>query len=942
MVWLFLSFLFPKAVMALDPNIHWKILHTPHFEIIYDAKQKNLAWEYALQAERSYQILTPYFSTSPPKTVLYIDDSTDISNGFATGIPRSTIGLYPVLPERNTYISHYGNWAEELVLHEYTHILTFEPAYGVWGILRFLFGTITRPNALTPRWYLEGYAIQTESQFTQFGRLKSPKTHNFIRALVEDQKWGTESLADINEISTPIYPYGTRPYFYGGLLMNHLEYFNTLHGLNRINDDYGYRIPYALNSPIKKHLGQDLQTLLNDMYTRRETVAKNQIEKIKTRPVSQPEQVTNPKHHFASSPTISPNQLLLAYIITPPLEENQILLKRRNTTQESFQDKKPEVLFSQKEIKRLAWSQDSQTLLFDAIETYKHHYSYYDLYEYNLSTRKIEQLTFGARAHSPTFSADDSEILFVQNIPGNTQLARLKRKTKEIDILYTPPLQHRITNPTLVKKHTLIYGERNTQGKESLNKLDLKTQKKTIILKKYAPSYPLRSIDGRLLFISEHTGVSNLYLSNTKLTSAIALTNTTTEIFDGTIDTATQKLYVSHLRSKGLQLETLSQNTQFPPKIDLQEGEQWKKPKDISVDTSGFSETEYNGLSYLFPKFWIPGVLLLDRGVYFDVSLQGSDPLVHHFYLLNLGYDTLTKRPSYTATYTNKQTPIDLSLSYSDRHSYLYGSKLIHRNKTVALDSQFFLPGLSSNWSASASLLYTHSEVSDIVNVKLGAPSIGITYNKPAKKSSVFSPLSGGEFSLSYAHYLKELGDMTFGEINASGEMYISPNWFPKDTVMRMKLNSTWSPDNRKIFSNTTSAGGDVAFALGKDTFRVRGYAPGEFIGYSVAVWSEEFRFPLWSIYKGYGSFPLFAKYLWGTIFMDTVTLDGRAYNSVDEEFESVKLGRFFTGVGAELNLDMTLSYHAPVTLYLGLHYGLSVEHYGGFHWTAGLVLPVF
>ncbi len=941
MAWLFLL-LSPKIAIAFDPNIHWKTLKTPHFEIIYDAKQKKLAWEYALQAERSYQRLTPYFSKSPSETILYIDDSTDIANGFATGVPRSMIGLHPVLPERHTYISHYGNWAEELVLHEYTHILTFEPAYGIWRFLRFLFGTIARPTALTPSWYLEGYAIQAESQFTSFGRLKSPKTHNYIRALVEDEKWGKESLAEINESSTPTYPYGTRPYFYGSLFLNHLKHLNTFKTLNQINDAYARRFPYFLNAPVKNHLGQDLQTLLHSMYTHREALAKKQIEKIKTQPISPSQPATDLKHYFASSPVISPNQLFLAYIITPSKGENQILLKKRRTIQESFEDKVSEILFSQKGIKRLAWSQDSETLIFDAIDTYKHYYSYYDLYEYNLLTKKVQQLTFGARAHSPALSSDDSEILFVQNVAGSTQLARLHRQTKKIDILYTPPLQHRITHPTLIKKHILIYGERNTQGKENLNKLNLLTQKKENILKNYAPAYPLRSIKGRLLFISERTGVSNLYLSNAQLTHAVALTNTTTEIFDGNIDTATQSLYISHLRSEGLQFETLSQETYFPPKIDPQEGEQWTKPKDISIDTSSFSEADYNGLSYLFPKFWLPGISLLDNGLYVQANIQSADPLNHHSYLLNTSYDTLTKQPSYTVSYINKQTPVDLSLSYLDQHSYLYGSQLTYRNKTAILGSQFFLPGLSSHWSASASFIYKSSQISNVLKVKLSGPSIGINYKKPSKKNSSFSPLSGSEFSLTYTHYIKKLGDMTFGQVTALGKMYISPDWFPRDTVLRMKLTSRWSPSNRMIFSNTTSAGGDVPFALDRNTFRVRGYPPGEFIGYSVAIWSEEFRFPLWSIYKGSGVFPLFAKCLWGTLFMDTITLDGRTYNRTDEKFETTKLGRFFTGIGAEMNLDMTLSYHVPITFYLGLHYGLKVKHHGGLHLNAGLVLPSF
>ncbi len=164
-VHLFLSFafLFPLSVSAqleVPPDIKWKTLTTPHFQVIFNAKQQDLGRLYAQKLEKAYTQLRAYFRSLPETTVVIINDKTDVTNGYATRIPYPHIMAYPVLPGPEESLADTGDWAFELLAHEYTHILNFEPANGVMVPLRFIFGNIIAPNILLPSWWKEGLAVE--------------------------------------------------------------------------------------------------------------------------------------------------------------------------------------------------------------------------------------------------------------------------------------------------------------------------------------------------------------------------------------------------------------------------------------------------------------------------------------------------------------------------------------------------------------------------------------------------------------------------------------------------------------------------------------------------------------------------------------------------------------------------------------------------------------
>src|SRR5580698_2831385 len=113
-IWLLLS----SATLWAAPPAAWtfKVLRSPHFEVIYRSDQKDLAKRYILAAEQARELLLTIFSEAPDNTIIYIDDSTDNSNGAADYLPYPMISVYPVLPTTLDSIDDYGDWPFEIML----------------------------------------------------------------------------------------------------------------------------------------------------------------------------------------------------------------------------------------------------------------------------------------------------------------------------------------------------------------------------------------------------------------------------------------------------------------------------------------------------------------------------------------------------------------------------------------------------------------------------------------------------------------------------------------------------------------------------------------------------------------------------------------------------------------------------------------------------------
>ncbi len=249
------------------PGDQWRTLRTPHFNVHFEADRREVANEVAATAEAAHDRLTTLFDHHPQKkTELVINDNNDETNGAASPFPYHQITIYLRPPESGDLLSNQP-WLEQLLTHEYTHVLHHDRVRGTGQVLRRLFGSVdalplvfaTYPQLWAPSWLAEGLAIRAESLGGQ-GRSNSAI---YAAKMREALRHGPHTLAQESyEGYHPIrWPFG-HVYLYGAWFFRFLDETwgpeKTLAYLAEYDDNL---IPWRMDHRAKAVFGLSSQAL---------------------------------------------------------------------------------------------------------------------------------------------------------------------------------------------------------------------------------------------------------------------------------------------------------------------------------------------------------------------------------------------------------------------------------------------------------------------------------------------------------------------------------------------------------------------------------------------------------------------------------------------------------------------------------------------------------
>jgi hypothetical protein len=929
---------------ASDPTVKWQTIETPHFSVIFDSRQQRLAQIYAVKAEQAFSIISPTFGYWPEKTVIYLDDSTDLSNGSATPLPYPTIMAYPVLPLSNDVVGAYGDWGLELLTHEYTHILNFAPANGVMKPLRWVFGSIVAPNVLLPRWYSEGLAVEMETRYSKFGRLRSETFLSIARAMAEEGKLRNEDIGRINE-SIPDFPGGNRAYLMGSLVWDELTRQAGDKIIGELNTAYSRRVPFFINGPLHDRLNLKWQDLLNDVYDRVEKRTLQQIAIINAAGRMQ-EKLIARDGYYTRSPMISPDGQKLIYISQTVNTDNLIMLMNRSGDQ-SFSiakssapssDTKDKRLVEAPDVNRLSWLPDSASFIYDSVDTVNRYYDYSDLYRCQIidgKKCKVDKLTKGLRAREPAVSLDGRFIVFVQNTAGSTRLVATKIDGTSPHILFEPAIQTRVSNPTFVSANEIVFSERQADGTEALRYARLKETTagdltlKTIPterLKEFSPARLPQMTSKGLVFLSDRSGLTNLYLADANLKTARALTNTTTRVLDGIVDPQNGDILYSRLEASGSALFALDAKDSAalpstPPTVEPLIDTSYPTYEIPKVNTTS-EITDYHPGSYLWPRYWFPYAYALPGGFYAQASTSGGDPVGHHAYSVTGAYDSFSHKPSVFGAYINSTTRVPITLIGEDITEYLASTGIERQTTAGSILASFFLPGLNNHWHGGIGWEYLQTDAQNYLTDRNGA-DISLSFKNFEQRGYQISPEKGGSASVTHRHFFEKLGNIGYDETDVSLSKYFSGFVLPDHHVLAFFANAAWAPALNRTILGRSTVGGNYQNGLIQDAFVMRGYQSGVFLGKDMVTGTAEYRFPLLYSYHGLGTAPLFFRRLHAAIFADAITLDGLAYRKDIDGYQRESFGTFHLGTGVELKIDTTLFYFLPAQLIVGGYYGI-------------------
>ncbi len=943
-----------QAQWEVQPSIKWKTLSTPHFEVIYNAEQQDLGLLYAEKLERAYYQLQIYFSEAPPKTTVVINDKTDVTNGYATRLPYPHIMAYPALPGPEESLADTGDWAFELLAHEYTHILNFEPAGGIMVPLRAVFGSVVAPNLLLPNWWKEGLAVEMETRLGSKGRLRSSYQDSLIRAMVEDQTLFKYTIAEINE-SIPTWPEGSRPYIFGSLMWSQMLADQGQKVVDALNQRHGRRIPFFLETPAKENLGMEYEAqyakALNDTQVRAQTQLKTLREVLPT-----PFIPLRNSYLFLTAPAISPDGKRMAVVTEDDSNNRAIKIIVREDLKTSFMDAKetdtiekfdqnftPSLTMDEPpsgSIQRVNWFPDSQKIVYDKIDVTNKVDRFSDLFLFDIEKKKTTRLTRGLRAREPSVAPDGNKIVFVKLEGGKTELATLDTSNgnKEIKVLFSAPLMDRISYPVYWNEDTIVFSLRH-DGSEFLYAYKFSTKAVEKVLTEFPDArFPRKTIAG-LIFTSSKNGTQNIYLADDRLFSAKPLTHTLTSVYSADIDPSLQELFATSMTSQGLKVaayrpQDWKATPPEIPQITPLVGDRYTPPTEQeSAVNQARAETavrqgeinDYSAGGYLWPRFWVPFIAgsSSDTGLILQAITMGFDPLKKHSYTITATWDTAINRGGIDGSYLNQQTNLPFLLSAYTRSSYVgtVDNKLTDTSYTGALLPDMFWMSRYASLQVGWNYLQRELVLSTNPVTQRTGPYAFFAYTNYSKNGAQVSPESGGSFYLGAYNYIEHEDYLHHSQFIAGITTYNS-RFLPKHHALMLRLNGMYTPE--KISSLYGASSQNIV--LSQDSplpqYTLRGYARGQVYGRNVANFTSEYRFPISNVYKGSGTLPVFFRRVTGALTVDGMAADGVLVNDSSNTivYNAVDMKRSFWSAGAEAHFETTLGFIAPVNFIVGVY----------------------
>jgi hypothetical protein len=942
------------ASAQVSPAINWKTMQTAHFTVIFDASQQPVAELFASRLETIYSIIAPVFPNTPEKTVVVLNDSTDVTNGYATAIPYPMIMLYPVLPSPSDVLSEYGDWAFELALHEYIHVLSFAPTSGAMKVLRNTFGTIIAPNMLLPRWWLEGIAVWGETRWSQHGRLRSPFQEAMVRSWVLDQRWKDFDFADINESTIPTWPGGSRPYIFGSLLWTHLIAQHGEKAIANLHEAYGARIPFIIEQPLIDLAQANHENLFGAMKYDVEDKARKQLRELSfltPTPLISLE-IDSKEQNF---PQISPDGRFLLYVNKDLDNKKALVVLERPSLEIPFDSNSKKIEFEAADsidpkktqdapptgsIGRARWFNDSTRIIFDKIDEINRFQSYSDIYIYNLKEKTSTRVTKGMRARDASPSIDGSQIAFVKLEASSTQLAVMNLAQKTAEIVYRPALQHRISNPIWTSETEIIFSERDSSGHENLVRVDV-NKKETVVLQSPFKVNSLISLSANnsATVLTPDSGVLNLHSLNLATGKSQPISHVETALLAGDIDPSTKDFYVSKMTADGPRLFRFTEASKVAAeKLPTAQPMVAQQIANHTTAQNNLPENEINDYKpgqFLWPKYWMPFLSTGSTGTYLQVSTATADPLAKHAYSAAIAYDSYISKANWNFAYLNNTLEPEITISGSEFYSQLIQSSILTRDLYGSADIAWPLTSWNPDLSGSMGWSYKQKSLAQISAQRVG-PRFTLKYGGVSQGPTQISPEKGHVGIAQYVNYLPEMGDFGYQQMHVMGEVYLS-KWLPAHHVTYLSA-SILATDKALPFIYGTPTVAQKASSA-EVQVPMRGFLAGQFVSSQLLASTIEYRFPINNIYKGKGTLPLYLKRLHGAAIFDSIINKGFSYSLNKRAFLTEVGKKVYSSAGFEANLDTTIGYHMPLTFTFAYYLPVSQELGGSGTFFLGLKL---
>ena len=507
-------------------DFKWEIISTPHFEIYYYQGEEEAAYDAARMAERSYnrlsRILQHRFSDKVP-IILYASHTDFQQTNVLSGFISEGTGGVTEFNKNRILLPFTGSYAEleHVLTHELVHAFQGDVLYGAGpGV------SILNPMAfVAPLWFMEGMA-----EYLSLGRIDA-YTHMWLRDAAL-QGYLPPSIPAM-DYSFGVYRFGQALFAYIGDRYGDRKVGEILRKTGRMRN---------LNEAFRSSIGKDIEKLSDEW---NEHVRKTYLPQIKDydKPQSFARQLTDVRESragFHLAPAISPRGDKMVYISNNSLYNDIYLASAINgevisklVEGERSADFESLRFFSTS----ISWSPDEQYIAFPAKVGARDALYIMDVRRKQV-VRRIKVDLDGAT--SPSWSPDGSKLVFVGLQGGQSDLyivdasgGNLKALTRDRytdrDPVWSPDgktIAFSTDRGDVTNFRTLTFGY------QQLALYDLATDKVEKVSGQIGKSIsPQWSADsGKIAFISDRTGISNIFIWDRNLGETYQITNILTGV----------------------------------------------------------------------------------------------------------------------------------------------------------------------------------------------------------------------------------------------------------------------------------------------------------------------------------------------------------------------------------------------------------------------------
>ncbi|MBI4366298.1 MAG: PD40 domain-containing protein, partial [Deltaproteobacteria bacterium] len=641
---------------VFDPAKSYRTIKTPHFAIHYAGELEAVARRAAGLVEEVHGVLTPQYRWKPRgRTQVVLMDNNDDANGAAAVVPYNWLLLRVTAPEAGNALATYDDWLRTLIMHEYTHILHMDQTGGIMALPRFLLGKIVAPNGLQPAWMREGLAVHEETQESTGGRGRASFSEMMLRTAALHDRLLKITQADGFGWR---WPAANAQYIYGGKFVEWLAAKYGEEKLLRYHRRVG-RSPllFMVNHQAKRIWKKSLSTLwrewqqeLKDKYAAERAAIEG-----KGLTALQPLSQAAPG---LSAPVVSRDGAQLAYTAVDYHRHPEIRVRDLATGADRVVRKKQVAT-------QLSFSPDGEQLAYSAAGAHKNFSFVQDIYLLHLKTQKLSRLTAGRRAFDPDFSPDGKQLVYVVNNAGTQQLMVYDLATRSETALPIPAeVTTQYANPRWAPdgKSIAVSSWRLGGYRDILVVRPSGTVLKELTHDRALDNSPAWSRDGRrIYFMSDRSGVPNIYRYDLATGRLHQVTNVLTGVFEPTITPDEKTLVVQHYTGAGYDLRKVDLTTVRGSMFEVRTPDPESRTADPESRTADPISKKYSPFtpSLLVPRFLSPNVLALDNGVLLSAVTGGADPLRWHNWIAGASYRTDAKHVGYFGSYYyNRYMPV--------------------------------------------------------------------------------------------------------------------------------------------------------------------------------------------------------------------------------------------------------------------------------------------